>query len=846
MKKRVIAILLSMAMMISLMPAAFAGDTAEPVSVTYSFKKGGRSDVTADNGWLEKTVCTPIDALGTETAQYSKLINSAYVEFPTSENAKPGDMWAYIGTSADAGVSRLTAKDTEADTVSGEFVALSTYLSIGSSAVGGWAAFRIKVPKSAYYKISDVQAYKYHNATSEMEIYVVPKMEALDERISKYDASEVLSSYLAGDYYYGKKTGVPLFSTFGNLGCYLMGSANVYVVKAQAGNGAAPLTDCKVQYLEEGKEYYLFLHSKTKGACTISDLTLTECENEETIPEDKTQTYLFGSNYMSAKATDSANTIQYDSFEEVNGELSARWAITPHGAFKKADSGTLTQLSNQFVYFYVNKGLYGTTSMDSKAMGTRPVIALEVKYPGKYDLMIQTRGVTAGTEGDVYILSEKELKETYADYLSDGKVTVDLLKRSAPVGRMTGIGNGETIKNKVGTVELEKGTYYLIMHFASDNPKTIKRSNDHQYIELYKVELTESTGSGSSEGMTPEAISGNASFAASSDILLNGESYSANTIKSIPLGSTVTVKADNADGSFAGWVRGKANSGVYVSSDVEYTFEIMSNTYLTPVYTAQSDAQIVEFWNENGAYIESAEVEGGKAEAPAATLAGYVFESWNISSDKALTVTDGAVDVSAISDKIIRAVAKHTARETVGYNAKENQKYLEGTDAEGANINLDKVLVNGAKQSTYFGDKITCTDNGGAVTHWLRDGEVVSYDATYTHYIWNGTNIYSSYAPVEKKPIILIDDMSIDGAYMIEYDKGNADKVVEAGILFGSTPGIIVSSTDGSKASAQRKENHGQFCASPYGDEAYARGYLIYEKDGARYIIYTNAVSVVK
>lgn len=851
--KKILSVLLAIAMIASMLPSIAFATGENPVSVTFSFFEGGRSDVTDNKGWIEKIICTPISALGTNAATYTLVKNSVYTSFPTTSE-KPGDQWAYIGTSVGNGISRINVKDEAADTVTGGYVELSEYLRIGTKDAGEWTAFRIKVPKTAKYEISNVQAYRYQNATSAMKMYIVPKSSAIEAILEKYDENEVLTSYADNkNNWYGRKTGTVSFGAFGDISANLMGSANLYVAKGEEGCakvGTAPISGNTAQVLSADEEYYLFLYSEKRGAHTISSLTITEIveENEDDepeIPDDITHTYMFGANYMNVPPQASSDKTYYDEFSEINGTVTDRWAIGAAGTSVDC-SGTVAQMAKDFIYLYINKSYYGTSATDSKAMQTRPVISLEVKYPGTYDFTVNITGVVDGTEADVYLLSEKELTETYAEYLSDGKITLDLIKRLPIFGRINGVGNMNNIENKLGTATLEKGTYYLLLHCASDNPKTIKKGNSNQYFYLKSIVLSESDGENENVD-SAETLTGNVSFAAGADITLNGESYSANLIKSLKLGSEVTVKADNTDGNFAGWVRGKAGSGVYVSSEAEYTFNIMSNTYLTPVWTEKTatDGQTVEFWNENGAYIASASVSEGTATAPSATLTGHVFDNWFISDEKSLALNGGKVDVSDIAEDIIRAVAKYNARESVGENAKENEVYANATtDATGAALSLDRVLVNGVAQTKFFGDKIVCTDNGGVVTHWLRDGKVVSYDSVYTHYIWNGANIYSSYAPIEKKPLVVIEDRAVDGAYMIEYDKGNADEIVEAGILFGSTKGIVIGSTDGAKAASQRKDSHGQFCASPYGNEAYARGYMIYKKGGTTYIIYTDAVAI--
>ena len=115
---------------------------------------------------------------------------------------------------------------------------------------------------------------------------------------------------------------------------------------------------------------------------------------------------------------------------------------------------------------------------------------------------------------------------------------------------------------------------------------------------------------------------------------------------------------------------------------------------------------------------------------------------------------------------------------------------------------------------------------------------MVSYSPTYEYYVWDATNISSSYAPIDNKPLVVLDGDTVDGAYMIEYDKGYADAIVEVGILFGTgTPTVDIKSEI---FKSQRGEDHGQFAAKPTNSSHNARGYMIY-KDGTEYkVIYSE------
>ncbi|MBQ9985055.1 MAG: hypothetical protein IJP38_01985, partial [Oscillospiraceae bacterium] len=358
-----------------------------------------------------------------------------------------------------------------------------------------------------------------------------------------------------------------------------------------------------------------------------------------------------------------------------------------------------------------------------------------------------------------------------------------------------------------------ESVYYLYVCGKGKNDGYIGDTESVQGKNVLEILLNSFTLTPVEDESAPVELSGNIAFAAGADIQYKiGEgSYTniaANNTAQIPVGSSVTVKVTDTD-NFAGWVRGTKDSGVWVSSDPEYNFSIMSPTYLTPIYTTPEEnaTHSVEFWDENGAYVDTVTATDGKAVFPDEDKYGLVggsFNGWWLNATTQLNAGDD------VEEGITRAVAK--------YNYGDFGKPIQNSNA--------------------------------SATCWKRGDVTVAYGDEYTFYQWNGTaNITSGTDTVENKPLVVLDATPVDGAYMIEYDKGNAKEIVEAGILFGSDADIHIGSTDGSKAASQRNGDdtgHGQFCAKPNTKSSYnyARGYLIYKgTDNKLYVIYTAAVA---
>ncbi len=493
------------------------------------------------------------------------------------------------------------------------------------------------------------------------------------------------------------------------------------------------------------------------------------------------------------------------------------------------------------LYNMVHGGTYSGTRVVANNVEEWLAFKIEVPTSGEYDVEVKAAYHTSATSDmDVYILPT-DAQVTVGDYTGDLEPAFG---KSSVYGQYVG-NTGDTTCTRENA---KKFNEFLFKDISADNYKAIDsaslkytKNTTPQVIsgtssknvtldagvhvvllvtnepgEMYISTLALTTEIEDEPTNAPTELIGNIAFAAGADIQykVGDGSYTnitANNTAQIPVGDSVTVKVTDTT-NFAGWVRGTADSGVWVSSDPEYKFNIMSPTYLTPIYTTPeaNATHSVEFWDENGAYVDTITATDGKAVLPTSGygVVGGELNGWWLNETTKLLAGDD------VAEGITRAVAQ--------YNYGD------------------------------FGKGIFNSDD--SAKYWKRGDDIVAYGNTYNFYQWDGAeDITFGVEEIEKNPLVVLDSTPVDGAYMIEYDKGNASEIVEAGILFGSTAEIHIGSTDGSKAASQRNgvddginDGHGQFCAKPNTESNYdyARGYLIYKgTDNKLYVIYTTAVA---
>ena len=336
-------------------------------------------------------------------------------------------------------------------------------------------------------------------------------------------------------------------------------------------------------------------------------------------------------------------------------------------------------------------------------------------------------------------------------------------------------------------VKLSDNEYYAVIVISALGSGNDSQGRGFGYIKSISLDWVSEIG----ENVENPNISFGISNNVDKKINVMGKNYTR--------GDEIELSADEIEGyTFRYWVRGTEESGEIVSTEADFTYELITNTYLTAVYTKDTTANIVEFFGGSGEYIATAEVVDGNVTLPSdPILTGFKFLGWYTAPDKLLseTVLDAA---------ITRAAAV--------FGDDDTSFTVEGE----TNLKYDA--------------KITRTSDTPVV--WYRDGVRVAYGTSYTYYVWDNVGEITS-AQGSARPTVVLDKTTKDGAYMIEYDAGGKS-IAEVGILFGDGENMTVDSCK-YKATSKKNANHGQFTAKP-AEEGYttAVGYIIY-KDGSEY-----------
>ena len=502
-------------------------------------------------------------------------------------------------------------------------------------------------------------------------------------------------------------------------------------------------------------------------------------------------------------------------------------AKTEPWAFEYASATAINTRSNNYglwTQMNVNKFVDTTTVTDHGSntlsnAGVTPVFAMRlyIPNPGTYNVTFFNDNLTglhyhASAAADVYF--GKAPAATVTSSTIDS--TMSSLEKIGVYFAPDAADKSLVINDKAITIS-QAGEYLLVFNMTRDtynknvcrvlsgNNKSYEYSNSRylQYMIFEKIEFVP-TEAGTDENVSSEVAFSVCSNITNVNVDVSGIDYNGK-IDSVERGVNVSLTAPEVDGyKFRYWVRGSADNGKWVSGNEKYSFRLMTNTMLTAIYDkiAQTDEMQVEFWNQNGAYIETKNVENGILDAPTPTLTGYTFKNWYVDEDVVL-------DVTKLATAVTRAVARYEANAISG------------------------VKFNGEPESdVVYNKEITkCVPDAKI---WYRDGKPVAYGDTYTYYVWSATNItYSTEAPTDKTPLVVIEQGN-DRAWMIEYDAGDK-QIVEAGIVFGNNATIGSCSA---KATSQKITSHGQFTASS--DFESARGYIIY-LDGEEYkVIYSE------
>ncbi|MBE6912407.1 MAG: hypothetical protein E7473_07770 [Ruminococcaceae bacterium] len=255
----------------------------------------------------------------------------------------------------------------------------------------------------------------------------------------------------------------------------------------------------------------------------------------------------------------------------------------------------------------------------------------------------------------------------------------------------------------------------------------------------------------------------------------------ATTLKTedMAVGAEIAYTAPKKDGyTFLYWAQGIGEYKKIVSYDTNLSLKAEKGPmWLTAVYADNSAEKTdVVFYNANGDEILRSQYEEDAVIILAAlpSLAGFgTATGWTLDTDGE---TYTAADEVKASGRLMRFVAEY---------AEEPSETFEITVANGTVDNAAPV----------YGETVTATatlrDGTKLFNYWEKDGEIVSFDLSYSFKVWKDTTVtavYKDYLPVAdtvRKIILGTRPVGTETAVVAEFI-GVSD-VVEKGILFGTS-----------------------------------------------------------
>lgn len=209
--------------------------------------------------------------------------------------------------------------------------------------------------------------------------------------------------------------------------------------------------------------------------------------------------------------------------------------------------------------------------------------------------------------------------------------------------------------------------------------------------------------------------------------------------------ATVTATAD-ANYEFVGW---KDSYGTTVSTDAVYSFTVIGNTTLTPEFVkvkTDEGADItyvtVSFYHQSGKLLDSQKVVSGEGQITttvnAPTKVGFEFLGWSTKASGA--TAEDVVNLSTATFSEDTSLYPVFAAQNIMYTL---------------TVDLQSEQKEPQSSVTVTADPI----EGKQFVGWKNaDGNIVSYDSTYTFIITGDTTLTSYYEPIsaviEKTPTI--------------------------------------------------------------------------------------------
>ena len=317
--------------------------------------------------------------------------------------------------------------------------------------------------------------------------------------------------------------------------------------------------------------------------------------------------------------------------------------------------------------------------------------------------------------------------------------------------------------------------------------------------------------------------------------------------------ATVTATA-NDNYEFVGW---KDSYGTTVSTDAAYNFTVIGDATLTPEFVKVKTDEgneiayvIVSFYHQSGKLLDSQKVVSGEGKITttvnAPTKVGFDFLGWSAKASAA--TAEDVVDF-----------------ETATFS--ENTSLYPVFKAQDITYTLTVVGLQTEQKAPQSSVTVTADPiEGKQFVGWKdANGNIVSYDSTYTFIITGDTTLEAYYEQADsvivKEPTITIAQPTYEDitggykmAFYFNYTVPEDCKLVDIGIIRKKgdheADGITLETDGISQYSVLSKlGSEGQFYytkSNYYGTGHTVTGYMIYEKNGIRYTVYSDSIYGVK
>ena len=319
-------------------------------------------------------------------------------------------------------------------------------------------------------------------------------------------------------------------------------------------------------------------------------------------------------------------------------------------------------------------------------------------------------------------------------------------------------------------------------------------------------------------------------------------------------GQKATVTATASDGyEFVGW---KDIYGTTVSTDAVYNFTVIGDATLKPEFVkvkTDEGADIayvtVSFYHQSGKLLDSQKVVSGEGKITttvnAPTKVGFDFLGWSAKASGA--TAEDVVDFETATFSENTSLYPVFKAQDITYTLTVGLQTEQKAPQSSVTVTADPIE---GKQFVGWKD---------------ANGNIVSYDSTYTFIITGDTTLEAYYeqadSAVVKEPTIIIAQPTyedITGGYKMSfyfnYTVPEDCKLVDIGIIRKkgdyAADGITLETDGVSQYSVLSKlGREGQFYytkSNYYRTGHTVTGYMIYEKNGIRYTVYSDSIYGVK